>query len=251
VQPTVLIVGGFLTVPANYWPLRRRLLRRGAGKVLIAPLWPIDWALAGIVGFGPMTARTRNAISRAERLGGGEPIIVVGHSGGGIAARLAIAPRPLRGKWRGAGEAVGCLVTLGTPHSLARLRNRHRHAGHAAAAFLDRESPGAHLAPRTAYLTVGSNYPRAGFTGLVGRVAHELFSVIVGDDTGNPGDGIVPFSAVHLDGARQLTFEDARHGHIGANWYGSEAIVDRWWPEAVGLWRDALETRREMSVLTG
>ena len=46
-RPTVLIVGGFATAPPNYWPMRRRLLRLGAGQVRIAPIWPPDWCLPG------------------------------------------------------------------------------------------------------------------------------------------------------------------------------------------------------------
>ena len=240
-----------MTFPANYWPLRRRLLRRGAERVLIAPLWPADWLAAAVVGMGPVMSTTRKAIGRAYRAAGNRPIIVVGHSGGGIAGRLAMSPVPFYGRRGGAAEEVACLVTLGTPHALAELPNRYHHAGHEATAFLDRESPGAWFAPRTAYLSVGSTYPMAGFPGILGRAVREVFTVIVGDDAAGVGDGIVPFSVVHLAGATQLTFDDARHGHIGAKWYGSDAIVDRWWPTAVGLWRGALEARAGSGAADG
>jgi hypothetical protein len=238
-----------MTLPANYWPLRRRLLRRGAADVHIAPIWPIDWGLAAVIGFGPIMTRTRRAIIEANRTSG-QPIIVVAHSGGGLVARLAMSDAPFHGRRGGVGDAVGCLVTLGTPHKLAWLPNRYRHAGHEASAFLDRESPGAFFAPRTTYLSVGSTYPMAAFPGVVGKAAREVFSVIVGDDTSGVGDGIVPFSAVHLEGAEQMTFDDARHGHIGANWYGSDAIVDRWWPAAVRLWQSALAARAQGATVS-
>lgn len=237
-----------MTFPANYWPLRRRLLRRGAGDVRIAPIWPIDWALAAVLGLGPIMRRTRKAILLARRSAGDQPIIVVAHSGGGIAARLAMSATPFHGRPGGVAEAVGCLVTLGTPHQLAGLPNRYRHAGHEACAFLDRESPGPFFAPRTGYLSVGSTYPMAGFPGIFGRAVREVFSVIVGGDPQADGDGIVPLSAVHLDGAEQLTYDDARHGHIGANWYGSDAIVDRWWPATIRLWQSALEARAKVAT---
>ena len=94
-------------------------------------------------------------------------------------------------------------------------------------------------------MSVGSDYERAAFSGPVGWAVDQLFSVIVGDEKVRGGDGIVPLGAVHLDGATQLTLTDARHGHIGSNWYGSSAVVDRWWPQAVGLWRGALAARAE------
>ena len=246
--PRVLIVGGFLTLPLNYWPLRRRLLARGAAAVDIAPVWPIDWALATVLGMAPVMRRTRLAILRSYQAAGRQPIIVIGHSGGGIAARMAMSDAPFYGQRGGVAEAVGCLVTLGTPHGMAQLSNRYRHAGHEATEFLDRVSPGAYFAPRTAYLSIGSKYEAAAFGGIVGRLADEAFSIIVGQGAVRAGDGIVPHAVVHLDGATQLSFDDARHGHIGANWYG--AIVDRWWPTAVGLWRRALDARKYDKSLT-
>ena len=244
-RPSVLIVGGYATAPPNYWPMRRRLLRRNVARVDIAPIWLPDWLLAGILGFGPLLRRTGRAIARTYIAGGRRPIIVIGHSGGGIAARLAMSNVPFNGRLAGVAEAVGCLVTLGTPHRLAQLPNRYHHAGHQATAFLDRESPGAYFAPRTAYLSVGSSHPMATFPGLIGRLSNDVFSIAVGKDTQALGDGIVPASAVHLDGAEQLTFDDVLHGHIGAPWYGDDEIIDRWWPVAERLWRGALEARAQ------
>jgi pimeloyl-ACP methyl ester carboxylesterase len=243
-QPAVLIVGGFMTVPPNYWPMRGRLLARGAARVDIAPLWPPDWMIGGVLGFGPLLRRTGKAVAATYRAGGGRPIIVIGHSGGGLVVRLAMSTEPFNGRIAKVAEAVGCLVTLGTPHGLAQLTNRYRHAGHEAAAFLDRTAPGAHFAPRTSYLTVGSSYEGATFPGLAGRLATEVFSMVVGSDSATAaGDGIVPSGAAHLPGARQLTFDDARHGHIGSNWYGADEMIDRWWPTALELWHEALRAR--------
>jgi hypothetical protein len=242
--PAVLIVGGFMTAPPNYWPLRRRLLARGAARVDIAPLWPPDWAIAGMLGFGPVMRRTGRAIAGTYRAGGHQPIIIVAHSGGGIASRLAMSPTPFSGRLAAVAEAVGCLVTLGTPHALNGLDNRYQHAGHQAAAFLERETPGAFFAPRTAYLTVGAAYLGSRYSGLAGRAFDGLFSLIVGREMVTaPGDGIVPADAVHLPGAEQLTYEDVRHGFIGRTWYGAEGIIDRWWPRALELWRGALAAR--------
>ena len=78
-RPSVLIVGGYATVPPNYWPLRERLRRREVERVDIAPLWTPDWLLAAMVGFGPILRRTGRAIRRTYLAGGGRPIIVVGH----------------------------------------------------------------------------------------------------------------------------------------------------------------------------
>jgi hypothetical protein len=55
----------------------------------------------------------------------------------------------------------------------------------------------------------------------------------------------VPYAAVHLDGATQLTYEDVRHGMVGAPWYGDDVMLDRWWPVALDLWNAALAARSE------
>lgn len=241
-QPNVLIVGGFATAPPNYWPMASRLRRRGA-RVTIAPLWPPDWAIAAVLGFGPVMRRVRRAIVHRYNEGGHEPLLVIAHSAGGIASRLAMSAAPFNGRVGGVAEAVGCLVTLGTPHALARLTNRYHHAGHEASAFLDRASPRAFFAPRTSYLTVGSRFEGGSFSGTMDRMAYRFFSIVVGEETGTVGDGIVPAAAAHLDGAEQLTLEGVCHGMIGSPWYGDESVIEKWWPTAVRLWGEALQVR--------
>lgn len=241
--PSVLIVGGFMTAPPNYWPMRRRLLERGAARVDIAPLWPPDWLIAATLGFGPILRRTGRAIQGTWLRGGRRPLIVIGHSGGGIAARLAMSPVPFNGRVAAVAPAVGCLITLGTPHRLTDLDNRYQHAGHYATAFLERETPGAFFAPRTAYLSVASNLLERAYGGPGGGTVEEVFSIIVGTETARGGDGIVPARAALLDGSHELVFDDVQHGFIGERWYGAEGIVDRWWPRAVELWREALDAR--------
>ncbi len=227
----------------------------------IAPLHVLDWLAAGLVGFGPMLARLGSAIRRAHTAAGGQPLLVVAHSGGGIVARLAMSEAPFRGRRSAVAASVGALVTLGTPHGLASGAVRSAHSGVAAARFLDRHGPESPFAPTTAYLTVGSDFVRpdrllsrgradgrrAGWR--IGpltwwdRLLARGFEAIVGPLPAEGGDGIVSVTAAHLAGAEQLTFHDVRHGHIGGPWYGDEKIVDRWWPRAVELWRGALAYR--------
>jgi hypothetical protein len=250
-KPHVLIVGGYLTEPFNYAPLRRRLLARGAASVTICPVHLPDWVGAAFVGFGPLLLRTGLAIRRARRCAGGPPVIVVAHSAGGILTRLAMSPVAFRGRYVGAADDVGALVTLGTPHRLTELPSRIARAGFEAVGFVERHTPGAWFSPRTGYLSVGSD-----FVGPVAvthvhwwdRARGWAFRSIVGVTPPEGGDGIVPVTSVHLDGARQLTFHDVRHGHIGGPWYADDAVVDRWWPRAVAIWRAAIQARAALAL---
>ena len=183
------------------------------------------------------------AIARTYRAGGGRPIIVVGHSAGGIAARLAMSPVPFHGRVAGVADAVGCLVTLGTPHGLDALPNRYHHAGHDAAEFLAHNTPGAWFAPLTGYLSVAGRNDAGHFRGPARGAVHELFRLMVGEETAHEGDGIVPVTAAHLEGARQITLDGIQHGVIGAPWFGDEDVIDRWWPAALEEWQRALHAR--------
>ena len=46
----------------------------------------------------------------------GAPVLVVGHSAGGLDARLLTSPVPFRGRRLNGAGRIGAIVTLGTPH---------------------------------------------------------------------------------------------------------------------------------------
>lgn len=226
--------------------MRQRLLDRGAAGVDLAPVHVHDWMWAGVAGFGRLQRRVAAAIRQAHARAEGAPIMVVGHSGGGVLARVAMSDAPYRGHAEHVADLVGCLVTLGTPHHLHHMDTRWRHQGVQLSEFLAEQSPGARHAPRTAYLTVGSDAVRPGpadeSTGRRNpmRVGRDwFFQSLVGTPRPNGSDGVVSVDVVHLDGAHQVTYHDVLHGVVGTPWYGDAHVVDRWWPLAVDAWRSA------------
>ncbi len=251
-RPSVLIVGGFLTSPPIYRPMARRLLARGAARVEVAPLWFSDWAAATIVGMGPLLGRAARAIEGIHRRAREVPVIVVGHSAGGVVARLVTSPQPFQGRFVGVAEAVGALVTLGSPHNVRAEPWRGQRAGCDAALFLERTIPGAYFAPKTAYVTVGSRmYGGTRRPGLRGPQFYGVnaYALLLGEEGRSAvGDGLVPLECAHLAGARQITFDDVPHGHMGKGWYGDDVALDRWWPVAVQAWQGALDARRQDGV---
>ena len=242
--PHVVIVGGYLTEPLLYGRMRRRLLEHGAARVTVTPLHLPDWLAMAFVGMGPAMLRTARAIREARRDAPTLPL-VIGHSAGGLLARLAMSPEPIDGRRAGVADDVGCLVTLGTPHRLAPAILR-RHAGVRAVELLERTAPGCWHEPATGYLTVGST-----FVGPRQRVpVHPLRQGIggvmrglVGVTPGARGDGIVDEVRCRLDGAPHVALPDVLHGTLGGPWYGDAAVIDRWWPLALRAWREALEAR--------
>jgi hypothetical protein len=248
--PRVVIVGGFLTSPLLYRPFRQRLLARGAAEVRICPLWTPEWLLAAAgVGFGPLMRRTGTAIARAYRDGGGRPVLVVGHSAGGILARLAMSPRPFEGRLASVGPAVGALVTLGTPHQMRQSARLAVHVGWRAQRFLEASMTGTYLSPRTGYLAVSSRAVRGAIAGERDPrrfLAGWSYAIQAGASARlGVGDGLVPEVATHLDGARHITLGNALHGPMwGEAWYGEDEALDAWWPAAMEVWRGALAARR-------
>lgn len=226
-------------------------MARGVASVSIAPVHVPDWLAAGLVGFGPLLVRVGRAIEVTHGRGAGRPIVVVGHSAGGILARLAMSPVPFHGRRAAVADHVGALVTLGTPHGLASARLPRSHPGIRAARFLEAVTPGAYFCPRTAYLTVGSDLVRpveAPARWLWDRLRGRAFRHLVGPHGTSGGDGIVQLESSQLRGAEHITFHDVRHGHIGGPWYGDEEVIDRWWPRAVEAWRGALAAREAKAV---
>ena len=251
VPPTVLILGGFLTAPPMYEPLIRRLRDRGAAGTVVANVWTPDWLLAGVRGIGPICTRSgralQEAIHLARAVSEGAPLLVVGHSAGGITGRLLTAPEPLPGRRFGASRWIGAIVTLGTPHRASAGEGIGRRIKDVASEIADDVVPGAFFAPEIGYLSVASRLIRGDPAGTGGeRVAHLLYRSVIGRAAvpGTEGDGLVPVVATHLEGARHLVLDGAVHGPgLSGDWYGSDSAVDEWWPVATEVWRSALAAR--------
>jgi len=252
VPPTVLVLGGFLTSPPLYRPLRARLLRRGAAAVVVANIWTFDWLLAPARGVGPIVSRSARALATASGIAArgtslGAPLLVVGHSAGGITARVLTAEKPFAGRRQSHAPQIGAIVTLGTPHHVATSRYAGRRISAVAARFAERTVPGAAFAPYVGYVTVASRAVVGRVDG-VGRerVAWRLYQGLLHDPaaTAIEGDGVVPLRSAMLDGARQIVLDDMLHSQAGGRpWYGSEPGLDIWWPAAVDAWRTALRAR--------
>jgi hypothetical protein len=250
-DPRVVIVGGFLTEPLFYWRMRSRLLRRGAARVDIVGLhWP-DWLAVGFAGFGPSMLRVARTI-RQSRRASPTPLIVIGHSAGGLLTRLAMADEPFEGRHAGVAADVGCLVTLGTPHRLYRsFPLWRRHPGVRVTEFLARRSAGPRFAPLTGYLTVGSTrVPASAVMSLrtIWQANVHVMRRLVGQTPGVSGDGIVGDDLARLPGVRHITASDALHGTLGGPWYGNDQIIDQWWPAAIEAWQEALAARSQHSA---
>jgi alpha-beta hydrolase superfamily lysophospholipase len=257
--PVVLVAGGFLTTPGLYRGMAAGLRERGAADVVVARVYTPDWILAAVRGLGPVTTRVgrslleaseRSAASPASR---GAPVLLLGHSAGGVVGRLLTSPEPFEGRRLNASGRIGALVTLGTPHLVGDAARWGRRVGEAGARFANRHVPGAFFAPTTGYLAVASRFVVGrddaddGRASLARRVYEDVHPTP--DQPIVAGDGLVPVASALLPGARHLVLDDTVHGPgVRHPWYGHRDRLDAWWPLALELWRDALRARQARRV---
>jgi hypothetical protein len=257
-KPTVLVIGGFLSSPPLYGAFRRRLLDRGAAEVVVASIWTTDWLLASWTGLGPILGRASRALlaasARSAEHSLGAPVLIVGHSAGGMTARLLTSPVPYEGRALNGSSRIGAIVTLGTPHVVADTGAFRNRVGAATAAFANAEVPGPFFAPRVGYLAVASRFAVGRREGS-GR-ERSVWGLYQGlspdrDAAEIVGDGLIPLESALLPGAPSLVFDEAGHGQVlWREWYGSDRFLDRWWPLAVDTWAGALRARAEAALRT-
>jgi pimeloyl-ACP methyl ester carboxylesterase len=251
VEPTVLILGGFLTAPPMYRRFVERLRARGAAGVVVANVWTPDWLIASTRGPGAIATRSGRALLDAGRLAEevsqGAPVLAVGHSAGGMIARILTATEPLPGRRFGAASRIGAIVTLGTPHRLASGEGIGKRMNTVLSGIAEEAAPGACHSPKIGYVSVASRAIRGDPAGTGReRVAYLLYRSVLGHAAvpGIEGDGLVPVVSAILAGSREIVVDDAVHGpSAGAPWYGTDGPMDVWWPEALSAWRDALAYR--------
>jgi hypothetical protein len=251
--PTVLFFGGFITSPPMYRPFVRRLRERGVADVVVANVWTTDWLRVAAKGFGAVLTRSgrglllASAMSEAASLGA--PVLVVGHSAGGVIARLLTSPVPFAGRTLNGSGRMGAIVTLGTPHVVAESVATRSQVASDAAAFANREVPGPFFAPRVGYLAVSSRLAVGRRNGTTGeRGIWRMYAGLVPQPPEDEieGDRLIPVASALLPGAPSLVLDDAAHGQWpGRDWYGSDRFLDRWWPLAVETWHAALRARSE------
>ena len=257
VDPTVLVLGGFLMSPPFYRPFGERLRRRGVAAVVVDRIWTPDWLLAGSFGLSRVMGKAEEGLRRAalvatrEPRSRGAPVLVIGHSTGGVLARLLARDRPLAGARFGAAGAIGAIVTLGSPHRMDIEGRAGRTMVARAARLAHRSAPGAWLAPEVGYVSVGSRAV-VGRPDGVGRerVADAVYRAFIPSLGPAPidGDGLVPLASTLLDGTHQVVLDGIIHGQgAGEPWYGTDPALECWWPVALAAWREALRTRAALA----
>ena len=234
--------------------MRRDVFAAGARRVWIAPVLGMHWLASMFVGLASpasVVAATVDALHQVD----GRPILLIGHSAGGILARLATASAPFDGARRARSGAVGALVTLGTPHGATRVDGTLGRHGRRAVRFLTAHGAPPDVPPT---VTVGSDFDVAGDGGggrgsrrVHAGLASATYFALRGHAAGPAlGDGMVPLETMFLSGSAEIRLSGIAHAPLVwlAPWYGSPEGIATWWEDAVRLWREGIGSRPEPGV---
>jgi pimeloyl-ACP methyl ester carboxylesterase len=223
---SIVVVGGHMSWPIGYRGLARTLAEVSGSEVSIVPITPLDWVLGRIRGYGQLAFEVASAVDKALLKSDSDKAVLVGHSAGGILARVYVGGDPPYGGRRYSGHRrISHLITLGTPN------NAPNRGSLAPIAEVNELFPGA-LHEGIRYLCVAG----AAADGSSSRRVRKRYERFVGDGRGVKGDGEIPVKSALLPGAEHLVLDDLYHGRLygglGGRWYGSDQeTVELWWPE--------------------
>src|ERR687893_1102488 len=117
----IVVVGRHRSWPTEYLGLTRILAELSGSRVSVVPITPLDWVLGRIRGYGQLVFEVASAVDKALLENGSDKVVLVGHSTGGILARVYVGGDPPYGGGRPPGHRrVSPFIFLGTPPNAPR-----------------------------------------------------------------------------------------------------------------------------------
>lgn len=228
----IVIIGGFLSYSWFYREMQQELISVTGCPVYIAHISGHEWLLAGrIWGWARLLEKLDQAIRAAEREDPGNKITLIGHSAGGVLARLYLSPDSFQGRIYQGLERIEHLITLGSPH----YNQRNLRRGGRLSTYVEERYPGAYFQPDVHYTSFAGKFIRGdhssrGFP----RWAYAQYKDICGQGD-IWGDGLIPVQSALLSGSNQVILEGVSHHSVFGNpWYGSKSVINKWWEFASG-----------------
>jgi pimeloyl-ACP methyl ester carboxylesterase len=228
-RQAIIVIGGYNSLWPAYLGMARHLEDLTGLQAIGVPLMPWHWWKAQQAqGATDILRRLRETVLWARRKFQANRFVLVGHSAGGLIARLYLCDQPVWGQvYAGAGH-VETVITLGSPHC----SDRGTDTGWFLADQANLLAPGTPHAPGIRYRAVAGHTLQGQQNGSRRqRRAFRNYRFFAGQ--GDVwGDGTVPTQSARLDEAETLVLDDVVHSlKHGREWYGgSPAIVSRWWP---------------------
>jgi pimeloyl-ACP methyl ester carboxylesterase len=234
-EQAIIVIGGYNSLWPAYLRMARDLEDLSRLPAVGVPLMPWHWQSATRKGDATnVLEKLAETTLWARRRFKADRFILVGHSAGGLIARLYLSDRPVWGQLYSGLDHVTTLVTLGSPHCSAGRPGWNE--GTSTNWFLvdtpNRVVPGAAYADRVRYRAVaGRCIQGRPYGSWREQRAFQMYRGFNGHDGSVWGDGIVPIDCAHLSGAEALVLDGVAHSARSSRaWYGgSKAIIRRWW----------------------
>ena len=227
----IVIFGGFLSADWVYHGLRAALTKLTGQPVSIVNTRGPEWlTVAFRPGWLRLLRKLDRTVQTAARQSSTGKVTLIGHSAGGVLARLYLSDRSFLGQTYCGLDRVSQLITLGSPH---HNRGGLTYGGRMSQ-WIERHYPGAYFAPRVAYVSVAGKSCHGDRHGTrAERLAYNVYRDMCGrGDTW--GDGLIPIESAVLHGSQSIILDNVSHySAFGERWYGSAEVVARWWPPSV------------------
>jgi pimeloyl-ACP methyl ester carboxylesterase len=226
-REAIVILGGFMSMATLYNTMRLALVELTGQIVYVVETRSADWIPSVVpAGWLHLLRKLDDTVRQAARHTAGGRVTVIGHSAGGVLARLYLSPEPFLGQVFRGMDHVGQLITLGSPHYN---RRRWIHGG-MMARWVDDRVPGSCFAPQVHYCSVAGKLFRGDREGsLRERHAYSFYEQIEGK--GDVwGDGLVPVDSALLAGSQHVILKRVGHfAGFGGPWYGTDETIPSWW----------------------
>jgi pimeloyl-ACP methyl ester carboxylesterase len=223
----IVLLGGFLSEASLYKGFKQRLMSYSGQSVFVVNTRFFDWPpTVTKLGWFLILNKLDRTVKKAFKGSAGEKITLIGHSQGGILARLYLSNLAFLGRSFCGRDYIKHLIMLGSPH----LNQGGIQRGGQMARWIQQQVPNSMFSPQVRYTSVAGKYSYGDPSGSVSaRFAHKVYKDISGN--GHVwGDGLVPVSAALLPGSEQITLDGVSHHTVfGLPWYGSEGVIDSWW----------------------
>lgn len=246
-QQPIVIFGGFLSFTMLYEEMRQSLSRLSGQPVTVVETHSYDW-LPSVTrsGWVHLLGKLNQTIRQAAGQSPTGKVILIGHSAGGVLARLYLSPHPFHNHHYNGLRYVSDLITLGSPHYNRGNLTR----GGPLSRWVEKHYPGACWSPRVSYTAIAGKLRRGNLQGpLPERWSYKVYDSLDGDGA-IWGDGLIPVRSALLQGAYPLILEGVSHFKgFGGPWYGQEEVLATWWPAWVKL--HGLSARRTVGQTPG
>jgi len=228
----IVILGGYLSNQSFYRGMSRSLRQLTGRPVWVVNVLLRDWLPFGTpAGMSYLLDKLRVTVDQARQATNGSKVTLIGHSAGGLLMRLYLGPDEFRGLRYAGVEHVDRLICLGSPH----YNQGGWRSGGPVSRQIQERYPDACFSKEVQYTSVAGRWIcGTNFGPLLAAWAYGRYRDFGGDGTAW-GDGVIPVNSALLNGSIQLTIPDVSHsGYFGQLWYGSDAIIPRWWDAAQG-----------------